>query len=85
MEKIFTQLAAEDIYAGGTAFLAAHTFAAGIGPVQESRDELYEYKGKNGKIQEAYEAGGINYPASYSKDDSWLLDESHRYQQDYVL
>ena len=81
----FTQLAAEDIYAGGNAFLAAHTFAAGVGPVQESRDELYEYKGKKGKIQESYEAGGINYPTSYSKDDDWLLDESHRYQQDYVL
>lgn len=48
----FTHLAAEDIYAGGTAFLAAHTFAAGIGPVREIRDELYEYKGENGKIQE---------------------------------
>ena len=81
----YTQLAAEDIYAGGNAFLAAHTFAAGVGPVRESRDELYEYKGKNGKIQESYEAGGINFPTSYSKDDDWLLDESHRYQQDYVL
>ena len=42
------ELTPDDIYGGGSAFLAAHTFAAGIGPVMESRDEALEYKGKNG-------------------------------------
>ena len=79
------ELTPDDIYGGGSAFLAAHTFAAGIGPVMESRDEALEYKGKNGIIQEGYEAGGIVFPASYSKEDDWLLDEKYRYLQDYVL
>ena len=74
---------AGDIYGGGSAFLAANTFAAGIGPVSESRDEVYEFHGKNRETMEMQSASGK--VTCYSNEDDWSMDDSCRYQRDYIL
>ena len=71
-------------YTGGLPFLAASIFAQGIGPVNESRDEIFKYKGKNGyTIQRVVD--GVYEDISYSDEDDWYLTESERFQQDYIL
>ena len=71
-------------YTGGTLFLATSIFAQGIGPVNESRDDLFVYKGKNGStIQRVVD--GVYQDFSYSDEDDWYLSENERYQQDFVL
>ena len=79
-EALADGVTADDIYAGATTFLASNTFAAGMGPVLESDSELFEYKGIPGNIMQQ---DGIDL--CYSPDDDWTLDESLRFQQDYVL
>ncbi len=37
---------ADDIYGGGSTYLATNTYAAGIGPTYESRDEALAYRGR---------------------------------------
>ena len=76
---------AEDIYAGGTTYLATNTFATGMGPVLESRGTDYEYRGKNGNIRKETGADGQEYDACYDIDDDWTLPEEERFQQDYIL
>ena len=75
---------ADDIYGGGSTFLATNTYAAGIGPTYESRDEALEYRGREGKIETVTRPDGVTYD-QYAVDDDWMLDESYRYQQDFVL
>ena len=78
-------LASDDIYGGGTTFLASDTFASGMGPVNESRGVEFEYRGANGTIETDTAADGTEYDFCYSADDDWSLDESDRFLQDYVL
>ena len=70
-----------DYYTGGTPFLATHTFAAGSGPTQESKDDALVYKGKNGEIISLSDGT----PYCYSPEDDWTLGEDYRFMQDYVL
>lgn len=73
-----------DTYTGGSTFLATNTYASGIGPVYESRDEAYEYRGREGKVESVTRPDGVSYD-QYAIDDDWGLDESYRFQQDFVL
>ena len=73
-----------DTYTGGSTFLATNTYASGIGPVYESRDEAYEYRGREGKIESVTRPDGVSYD-QYAIDDDWGLDESYRFQQDFIL
>lgn len=74
---------ASDIYGGGSAYLATNIFATGIGPVNESRKEIFEYHGKNREITQKQSAAGL--VTCYSPDDDWSMDDSCRYQRDYIL
>ena len=71
----------DDIYAGGQVYLAAHTYAAGMGPVLESRDEALEYHGANKNIG----AHPNNGAKTYAIDDDWELSEDYRFMSDYLL
>ena len=73
-----------DIYDNGTTFLATSIFAQGIGPVNESRGDEFDYKGKDGKTDQRVVDGSYQ-DFSYSAEDDWTLDESARFQQDFVL
>lgn len=77
---------AEDIYGGGSVFLAANTFGAGIGPVLESRGETYEYHGREKKVTEKAVLHGVAFDFPfYAIEDDWNLPEADRYLQDYIL
>lgn len=71
-------------YTGGLPFLAASIFAQGIGPVDESRGDIFAYKGRNGSTIQRV-VGGVYEDFSYSDEDDWYLTENERFQQDYVL
>ena len=58
--------------------------ASGIGPVLESENPLFEYKGKNGTIQKQWVDGKYE-KYCYSDDDDWALDESLRFSSSFML
>ena len=80
---------------GGLSVLASNSFASGIGPNLESRDESLQYKGgvrqKDGTID--YSKANIKWSKidgkwgkrAYSDEDDWSFDESWRMKQSYVL
>ena len=71
---------------GGQAPTATGLFASGTGPVLESEDPLFEYKGKKGTIQKEWVDGGYrNYSYSPSPQDDWTLDESMRFRRSFDL
>ena len=72
-----------NIYTGGSTFLAANTFAQGIGPVVED-EEVLIYKGKNG-FTDQWLIDGRFQNFRYSAEDDWLIPESERFRQTYVL
>ena len=74
---------ADDIYGGGSSYLAMNTFAAGIGPTNESRGESYEYHGNNKVVTQKQSSAGL--VTCYSPDDDWSMDNSSRYQRDYII
>ena len=76
--------ASADIFAGGTTFLATNSYAAGIGPVYESRGPEFEYRGREGTIDSDTTPDGTVYQF-YSPDDDWTMEESSRWRQDFVL
>ena len=69
---------------GGFAPTATTMFAAGVGPVLESVDPLFEYKGKNGTIQKEW-IGDTFREYQYSDKDDWTLDESQRFSHSFSL
>ena len=69
---------------GGHAPTATSLFAAGEGPVLESENSLFEYKGKNGTIEKQWVDGRYR-SYCYSEKDDWSLDESLRFTQSYSL
>lgn len=76
--------AAERLDYGGMPFTATSLYSSGIGPVLESRDESFEYRGRNSltqkiKLDDKY----TDY--CYSAKDDWEIDESKRFKQSYVL
>ena len=64
-----------DIFGGGFSFYATGLFASGAGPVKESRNEQFEYHGRN-KLHNASE---------YLTSDNWWIDDDLRWEQDYIL
>ena len=71
---------------GAHAPTATSMFAASTGPVLESEDPLFTYKGKNGTIQKQWIDGGYqNFCYSPSPQDDWTLEESMRYRQSFAL
>ncbi|MCR5543205.1 MAG: fibronectin type III domain-containing protein [Eubacterium sp.] len=73
--------ASEIMNIGGLPVLATNTFAQGVGPVHESRDVSYEYKGKDGRIDIRVPGGAF----CYSAEDDWSIDDEKRFYQSYVL
>ncbi len=69
---------------GGHAPNATTMFAAGVGPVLESVNPLFEYKGKKGLIQKDW-VGDSFQRYEYSASDDWSLDESLRFSQSFSL
>ena len=74
----------QDIYNGGTPFLATTTFAQGIGPSNESSDPFFEYRGKDSISTQRYFDGKYQ-SFCYSDKDDWLMPEELRFHQDYIL
>lgn len=74
----------QDIYNGGTPFLATTTFAQGIGPSNESSDPFFEYRGTDSIATQRYFDGKYQ-SFCYSDKDDWLMPEDLRFHQDYIL
>ena len=69
---------------GGFAPTATTMFAAGVGPVLESENPLFEYKGKKGMKQKEWVDGSfVEY--EYSDKDDWTLDEEYRFSNSFTL
>ena len=69
---------------GAHAPTATSLFAQGVGPVLESENSLFEYKGVKGTVQKEWVEGKLqNY--CYSDRDDWAIDESLRFSQSFVL
>lgn len=82
--RLTEPLVSGDFYnTGGTPFLAANTFATGIGPTGEGTDASLEYRGKEGRSEPSKD--GLIQEFCYAEDDDWTIDESYRFAQDYVL
>lgn len=73
-----------DYYRGGNSFLATNIYSKGIGPVSESRDAAFIYRGKNGNTAQQYFDGAYQ-DSSYSLKDDWSIDPDLKYEQDYIL
>ena len=69
---------------GGFAPTASEVMASGIGPVLESENEIFEYKGKNGTIQKQWVDGKYD-KYCYSDEDDWSIDESLRFSNSFTL
>ena len=69
---------------GAHAPTATSLFASGIGPVLESVDPLFEYKGKKGIKQKEWVDGKYS-DFCYSPKDDWALAESLRFSSSYSL
>ena len=78
-----------EIYGGGSPFLAAVTFAQGIGPSDEHSEtndtgDYFEYHGVGNITTQTYIDGAYrNF--CYSKEDDWTIPEEYRFLQDYIL
>ena len=69
---------------GGFAPTATEVMAAGIGPVLESEDPLFRYRGKIGRIQN-YWIGDHYDKYCYSDDDDWAIDEDLRFSSSFTI
>ena len=69
---------------GAHAPTATSLFASGIGPVLESADPLFEYRGRNGTVQKEW-VDGRYADYCYSSKDDWYLDESMRFMSSFSL
>ena len=72
---------------GGTSFLAAATFAQGIGPSYENKEEYegwFEYHGKAKLADHRYLDGEFR-SYCYSEEDDWTIPEELRFKQDFIL
>ena len=79
---------ADQVYnTGGTSFLAAATFAQGIGPSfedKEAYDDWFEYRGANKLADHRYLDGEFR-SYCYSEKDDWTIPEELRFKQDFIL
>ena len=69
---------------GAHAPTASEVMASGIGPVLESENELFKYKGKNSIIQKQWIDGKYD-KYCYSSDDDWAIDEDLRFSSSFTL
>lgn len=79
---------AQSVYGtGGATFIAAATYAQGIGPSNEDDPkygELFHYYGKEMNTFQRYIEGEYrNY--CYSDQDDWTIPEDYRFYRDYYL
>ena len=65
------------IFGPSASFLAANTYATSVGPIQESRDDVFAYHGKDAHTSDD--------GTSYAADDDWAIEEGDRFKQDYML
>ena len=79
---------AQSLYGtGGMPFLAATTYAQGIGPSNEMSEQygdLFAYHGKEKTIVRHYYDGAYNN-SCYSDADDWTIPEEYRFTRDYYL
>ncbi|MDO4859564.1 MAG: lectin like domain-containing protein [Bacillota bacterium] len=69
---------------GGEALTATSVFSAGAGPVLESENDVFLYKGKNGIIQKEPDGDKLQ-DFCYSKKDDWSIPESLRFKRSFAL
>ena len=74
----------QEIYAGGSPFLATSIFAQGVGPSNESSNPYFEYHGKESLVA-SRETDGVYQPFCYSDQDDWNIPSEYRYYKDYLL
>ena len=79
---------AQSLYGtGGQPFLAATTYAQGIGPSNETSEEygdLFAYHGNEKTVVRHYYDGAFNN-SCYSDTDDWTIPEEYRFRRDYYL
>ena len=75
---------AEAYNIGGFAPTATEVMASGIGPVLESKDPLFKYQGKKGRIQKEWVEGKYD-KYCYSDDDDWAIDENLRFSSSFTI
>ena len=78
----------DQLNGGGVPFLATSLFASGIGPVIESTNSDFDYKGKNNSIEFVTQTvDGVRkaVPYCYDDEDDWSLPEEYRFQRGFVL
>ena len=69
---------------GGMAPTATSLFAQGVGPVLESENELFVYKGVKGLVTKD-EINGVLANYCYSPNDDWTIPESLRFNHTFFL
>ena len=72
---------------GGLPFLAAATYAQGIGPSEEDKadyGDLFKYFGKEQNTIQHYFDGAYR-DFCYSDQDDWTIPEEYRFNRDYYL
>ena len=77
----------DDIYDGGSSFMATSVFSQGIGPTREDNEtvgDIFKYYGNEQYVVERYFDNGF-HRFSYSEDDDWTIPEEYRYIKDYNL
>lgn len=69
---------------GGAGITATGLFSAGVGPVLESENPIFAYKGKNGRISKDIIDGRLqNF--CYSDNDDWTIPENLRSENSFTL
>lgn len=78
----------DQLNGGGVPFLATSLFASGVGPVLESTNSDFIYKGKNNSIEfNTQIVNGEKKAVAYCYDDEddWSLPEEYRFQKAFTL
>jgi len=83
-EGVHIKSVQERLDLGGMTGTSTGIFASGIGPVLESRGEVYQYKGANSWTEKAW-LNGKYQNISYLASDDWSIPEELRFKQSYRL
>ncbi|MBQ7203943.1 MAG: hypothetical protein IJS03_08035 [Eubacterium sp.] len=78
----------DQLNGGGVPFFATSLFASGIGPVLESENPDFAYKGKDGSIEYVTKTiDGVKkaIPYCYDDEDDWSLPEESRFSKSFSL
>ena len=69
---------------GGNQYFSANALGQGIGPVHESDDRYYAYRG-NGNVVDYEWLNGALTRYSYSIQDDWSIPDEYRFASDYSV